>query len=106
MTIPRKTSIFSRRGRAGCNGIGESLTSGIPFAFHKDRGGRQHFRLTYLARRVVSEVALWLDQKRSQFFIRAHHETLSAAMRVGSRSFARRSPSLPRNPMSVLNHEP
>src|SRR5678815_4639374 len=32
MTRPRKTSIFSRRGRAGCKGIGESLTSGIPSA--------------------------------------------------------------------------
>jgi hypothetical protein len=33
MTRPRKTSILSRRGRAGCRGMAESLTSGIPSAF-------------------------------------------------------------------------
>jgi hypothetical protein len=41
-----------------------------------------------------------------RLFIRSGNETLSIATRVGSRSFARRSPSLPRNPMSVLNREP
>src|SRR5262245_47247157 len=52
MTRPRKTSIFSTRPRAGSKGIGESLTSDIPSACHKDRGGRQHFRIICLPRRV------------------------------------------------------
>src|SRR4030095_11139356 len=44
MTRPRKTSIFSRRGRTRCKGIGESLTSAIPSALSQ-RSRRRQFEL-------------------------------------------------------------